>query len=1401
MTTKTIKRVVSKRKLFLNILVLSIILLLSISGTKLTVSAQSSTQKTSPNSILSAGQCFNDNSEVTYLPETGKIRFIGTPLGIPIKQPILDQRSASPEKAARNYLSTCGSLFGLTDQASELQLKRQKETQDGRSVMRFNQTYKGVPIFGAELVVQLNASNDVIMVNGKILPDIKLDTLPTFDMTSAKQTALKLVSAKYGVVSEALIVSEPDLWVYDPGLVGYPGATSLVWLMQVTSVELAPIRELVLVEAQTGTVLMNINQVDTARNRLTYTAGNTTTRPGTLVCNESNPTCSGGDTDAVNAHVYAGDTYDFYASYHGRDSIDNAGMNLISTVHYSSGYCNAFWDGYQMTYGDGCFIVVDDVVAHEMTHGVTANESNLVYSYESGAINESFSDIWGEFVDLTNGKGNDSPEVRWSMGEDTSIGAIRNLKDPTIFSDPDRMGSPYYYSGTGDNGGVHTNSGVGNKAAYLITDGDTFNGYTITGLGITKTAKIYYEAQTNILTSTSDYADLYDALYQACNNLVGTNGITGSDCTQVRNATLATEMSTVPPPPTPPVNDDFDTPFGVVILPYGNSQDTIGATTGVDDPDFTCVSGQKNNSVWYQYNAIKPDTLSIDTFGSNYDTVLAVWTGSRGSLTSIACNDDYSSLQSKVEFSVTAGNTYYIEIASYSPGGGALTLNVLGEASIFEVDSPWTSSSPTMDGLISPGEWVDANSYNITNPVAVTSQNNESLYGIGLERILHEQGEAVIPLANSVTLYAMNNGSYLYLAFDDPNDTTLHAYDQIGVYFDDNPLPSDGAWTNSVCGNPDGEGNFWVLGSGGIYREIVAGPAFCAYINPAPGVVGNFSFESGHAQAEIAIDLESSALRAVAGDSINMHLWILDADTGVFNGTWPLGANFADPSTYNQLNLGVNSCVGTPVLIWQDANPWGSKSNQQVLENNGLCPDVQPSARMGTIDMSDYPFVMIPGDQPTSFYDNYQASATIFTDYVQNGGVLSFSGSAWGWNGGNASSVVLPGGTQVTYRPDGSNSIVNISHPLVKDVPNPFSGSQASHGYFHEGTFDTITKDTLDGPTLIEYTYGNGRVVAFTQPVEYGFAHFSGLAGFQDVHPRNSSGEKLDISTFSQIQASGQILNNLIPYLYSPFPPTNLQASDGTYTDKVQITWSASSGANSYNVYRAGSAGGTKSLLGSLAGTTFNDLTATPGLTYYYWVKACKGAYCSDYSTTNSGWRNLTAPANLQASDGTLTTKVQVTWIASSGANSYKVYRASSSAGIKTLLGSPTGAAFPDTTATPGLTYYYWVKACKGSRCSVYSTANTGWRNLAAPTNLQASDGTYTTKVQLSWTASSGATFYKVYRASSAGGAKTLLGSPVGTTFADTTATPGVTYYYWVKACSGIRLSAFSISNTGWRKP
>ena len=490
------------------------------------------------------------DAHVSRHRRTGAVRYVGMDAGRSIVNPRPFDAASSPEAAARAYLSVCGSLFGVADQSSDLIVTKSETVDANRRVLRFQQLNGGVPVIAGELNVDVDGAGNVRTVAGKTLPTMSFGANPTIAPSTAASAAIATVARTYSVTGATLSTSSPELWIFAPSLIGPDdGPARFVWRMEVISPSRLDIREFVLVDAVRGSIALQFNQVETIKNRLTYTAGNTSTLPGTLICNESNPACTGGDADAVAAHLYAGDTYDFYQTNFGRDSLNNLGMTLVSSVHYGPvGFQNAFWNGAQMAYGDA-FSQSDDVVGHELSHGVTQFTSNLFYYYQSGAINESLSDVFGEFIDQTNGHGNDAPGVRWLLGEDIpGVGAIRNMQNPPAFGNPDKMTSPIYYAGAADNGGVHYNSGINNKAAYLMVDGGAFNGQTIAGLGIPKVAKIYYEVETHLLTSGSDYADLGDALNQGCANLVGTAGITLGDCDQVRNAVLAVEMALQPVP-------------------------------------------------------------------------------------------------------------------------------------------------------------------------------------------------------------------------------------------------------------------------------------------------------------------------------------------------------------------------------------------------------------------------------------------------------------------------------------------------------------------------------------------------------------------------------------------------------------------------------------------------------------------------------------------------------------------------------------------------------------------------------------------------------------------------------------------------------------------------------------
>ncbi|EIT85660.1 peptidase M4 thermolysin [Fictibacillus macauensis ZFHKF-1] len=238
--------------------------------------------------------------------------------------------------------------------------------------------------------------------------------------------------------------------------------------------------------------------------------------PGTLMKDSDNKWTSSEQAAAVDAHFYAGKVYDYYKKTFGRNSFDGKGSSLISSVHVGSDWNNAVWNGQQMLYGDGdgrefgSLAGALDVVAHELTHAVTEYSANLKYEGQSGALNESMSDVFGYFLDPSD----------WWVGEDVytpgkSGDGLRNLQKPELGADggqPSHMKN--YVNTSEDDGGVHTNSGIPNKAAYL----------TISAMGQAKAEKVYYRALTTYMTSSTNFSGARAALLSATADLFGKDG-------------------------------------------------------------------------------------------------------------------------------------------------------------------------------------------------------------------------------------------------------------------------------------------------------------------------------------------------------------------------------------------------------------------------------------------------------------------------------------------------------------------------------------------------------------------------------------------------------------------------------------------------------------------------------------------------------------------------------------------------------------------------------------------------------------------------------------------------------------------------------------------------------------
>lgn len=267
------------------------------------------------------------------------------------------------------------------------------------------------------------------------------------------------------------------------------------------------------------------------KRRTVFDAKNGTELPGTVVRGEGDPPSN--DVTVNEAYDGAGATYDFYHDVFQRNSIDDQGLRLDSTVHYNQNYDNAFWNGQQMVYGDGDgeifnrFTVSIDVIGHELTHGVTQYEAGLVYMGQQGALNESMSDVFGSLVKQWVKK-QTAEEADWLIGEGLFTSkikgvALRSMKapgtaydDPLLGKDPQPGHMKDIYKGNKDNGGVHINSGIPNRAFYLAA-------IAIGGYAWEKAGKIWYITLRDRLRPWSDFSRAAKHTIAVARELYGQN--------------------------------------------------------------------------------------------------------------------------------------------------------------------------------------------------------------------------------------------------------------------------------------------------------------------------------------------------------------------------------------------------------------------------------------------------------------------------------------------------------------------------------------------------------------------------------------------------------------------------------------------------------------------------------------------------------------------------------------------------------------------------------------------------------------------------------------------------------------------------------------------------------------
>nr|WP_315200722.1 M4 family metallopeptidase [uncultured Flavobacterium sp.] len=240
------------------------------------------------------------------------------------------------------------------------------------------------------------------------------------------------------------------------------------------------------------------------------------------------------DNAALDAHWGAEKTYDYFLAKHNRNSYDGNGGVIKNYVHFSSNFDNAFWDSVDktMTYGDGASVFSPltsiDVIGHEIGHGVCATTADLIYSEESGAINESLSDIWGAMIEYFA----EPSKQTYLIGEEIKLGggALRSMSNPKSYSQPDTYKGTNWYTGTNQDYKVHTNSGIMNHWFYILSEGKTGTNdigsfYNVAGISKEKAAKIVYRAETVYFNAGTNYFQARNYTIQATEDLYGSSSI------------------------------------------------------------------------------------------------------------------------------------------------------------------------------------------------------------------------------------------------------------------------------------------------------------------------------------------------------------------------------------------------------------------------------------------------------------------------------------------------------------------------------------------------------------------------------------------------------------------------------------------------------------------------------------------------------------------------------------------------------------------------------------------------------------------------------------------------------------------------------------------------------------
>jgi thermolysin len=474
----------------------------------------------------------------------------------------------------------------IRERSLELTLDREDTLLAGRRHRRFMQTVDGVPVYGGDITRQTDASGVTLSIFGTVYEGVAVSTQPRLAVEGATAAIARLTGVElgrekapelvilpredgtYALTYMARVATAEDITLYfldaDTGAVVLQRSDAHRQA-QATGIGTGVLgdRKKVQAAAQGGVfvgsdkmrppVIETFDMRGNLARTLQFLNGAAILGASDFASDSDNDWADGANVDA---HTYAGLTYDYYFKRFGRRGLDNANIRIRSLTHpvnrnsaggasnavLSMFFLNAFYAGDGiMVYGEGLpegmtFLGLNwnfmagslEIVAHELTHGVTDYSSNLIYLNESGALNEAFSDIMGTAIEFFFQQAGSGPgSADYLLGEDVvTPGGLRSMENPGAYGDPDHYS--IRFRGAADNGGVHINSGIANQAYYLAVEGGTnrTSGLAVQGVGRAnreQMEKVFYRAFTQLMPSNSTFATARAATIQAAIDLYGNN--------------------------------------------------------------------------------------------------------------------------------------------------------------------------------------------------------------------------------------------------------------------------------------------------------------------------------------------------------------------------------------------------------------------------------------------------------------------------------------------------------------------------------------------------------------------------------------------------------------------------------------------------------------------------------------------------------------------------------------------------------------------------------------------------------------------------------------------------------------------------------------------------------------